>query len=81
MGKLTTHVLDTANGIPAANVRIRLFRTGQLIIENRTNADGRCDSPLLAAAAPGDYQLVFSIGDYFRAQGTASPFLNEIPIH
>ncbi len=81
MGKLTTHVLDTASGNPAANVRIRLTHHGELLADTRTNLDGRCDAPLLAAAAPGDYQLVFSIGDYFRGQGTPSPFLNEIPIH
>jgi 5-hydroxyisourate hydrolase len=81
MGKLTTHVLDTASGTPAAHVRIRLTRNGELLSETHTNADGRCDSPLLSDAPPGDYQLVFSIGDYFRAQGIPSPFLNEIPIH
>lgn len=81
MGKLTTHVLDTASGNPAANVRIRLTSNGKLVADTLTNADGRCDSPLLSAAAPGDYQLVFSIGDYFRAQGIPSPFLNEIPVH
>ena len=81
MGKLTTHVLDTATGTPAGNVRVRLFHGGRLLADTHTNADGRCDSPLLADATPGDYQLLFSIGDYFRAQGTASPFLNEIPIH
>ncbi len=81
MGKLTTHVLDTATGNPAAQVLIRLIYDGELLAETRTNSDGRCDAPLLTDAPPGDYQLVFSIGDYFRAQGIASPFLNEIPIH
>jgi 5-hydroxyisourate hydrolase len=81
MGKLTTHVLDTASGNPAANVHIRLTHNGQILADTRTNTDGRCDSPLLADAQPGDYQLTFSIGDYFRAQGIPSPFLHEIPIH
>jgi 5-hydroxyisourate hydrolase len=81
MGKLTTHVLDTASGNPATNVRIRLIHQGELLADTLTNAEGRCASPLLTDATPGDYQLVFSIGDYFRAQGLASPFLNEIPIH
>lgn len=81
MGKLTTHVLDTVAGTPAANVRIRLIFNGQVLADTLTNRDGRCDVPLLQDAAPGDYQLVFSIGDYFRAGGTASPFLNEVPIH
>mgnify|MGYP000328873203 FL=1 len=80
MGKLTTHVLDTVSGEPAANVRVRLFRAGALLHETRTNPDGRCDSPLLVDPAPGEYEIIFSIGDYFRARGTASPFLNEIPV-
>jgi len=81
MGKLTTHVLDTASGIPAANVRVRLFQEGQILTDTVTNADGRCEHPLLIDASPGIYQLVFSIGDYFRTQGTPSPFLEDIPIH
>lgn len=80
MGKLTTHVLDTASGEPAANVRVRLFQSGVLLHETRTNSDGRCDAPLLVDPAPGEYELLFSIGDYFRARGTASPFLSEIPV-
>ena len=80
MGKLTTHVLDTASGTPAQGVRIRLRRDGELLADSLTNADGRCDAPLLADALPGEYQLLFSIGDYFRARGITSPFLNEIPV-
>ena len=80
MGKITTHVLDTASGTPAAKVRVRLTHHGELLADTLTNADGRCDSPLLTDAPPGDYQLVFSIGDYFRSRGIASPFLSEIPI-
>ena len=81
MGKLTTHVLDTASGNPAGGVRVRLFRGGELLTDTLTNADGRCDGPLLADASPGEYQLLFSLGDYFRSSGVPSPFLNEIPIH
>ncbi len=81
MGKLTTHVLDTASGNPAHGVRIRLYHAGQQLADILTNADGRCDSPLLSDALPGTYQLLFSIGDYFLAQGISSPFLNEIPVH
>lgn len=80
MGKLTTHVLDTASGNPAAGVRVRLYQGESLLADTLTNADGRCDAPLLTDATPGDYRLVFAMGDYFRAHGTASPFLNEIPI-
>lgn len=80
MGKLTTHVLDTASGIPAAGVRIRLFCAGELLSEQLTNADGRCGKPLLTHAEPAEYELLFSIGDYFRTRGVSSPFLNDVPI-
>jgi 5-hydroxyisourate hydrolase len=80
MAKLTTHILDTASGLPAAGVRIRLFCGGQLLSDQRSNADGRCDKPLLTDAEPADYELLFSIGDYFRSRGIPSPFLNEVPI-
>lgn len=80
MGKITTHVLDTAFGVPAQGVRIRLFRGEELIAESKTNSDGRCDHALAADASPGEYQLVFSIGDYFRGRGTPSTFLNEVPV-
>jgi 5-hydroxyisourate hydrolase len=81
MGKLTTHVLDTASGNPAGGVHLRLYRGEELLADTLTNADGRCDAPLLDDAIPGEYRLVFQMGDYFRAHGVASPFLNEIPIH
>jgi 5-hydroxyisourate hydrolase len=80
MGKITTHVLDTASGNPAAGVRIRLYRNGDLLTDLFTNSDGRCDAPLLAEATPGEYEILFSMGDYFRARAVATPFLNEIPI-
>lgn len=80
MGKLTTHILDTASGNPAQHVRIRLFHQGNLLADTFSNADGRCDAPLMSDAEPGTYELVFSIGDYFREQGVPSPFLDEIPI-
>ncbi|QCP84246.1 hydroxyisourate hydrolase [Cereibacter sphaeroides] len=89
MGRLTTHVLDTAQGRPAAGVRIVLCR---LEGGNRseigtavTNDDGRTDRPLLEGAAlvPGTYEITFEAGAYLRAVGlgAASPlFLDEIPI-
>ena len=87
MGRLTTHVLDTANGRPGAGVRITLYRNlGEryaLIKDAVTNADGRCDAPLLegAAFAPGRYRLVFAAGDYFATTGMAlpdPPFVDEV---
>ena len=80
MGKLTTHVLDTASGNPASGVRIRLYHDGKLLADTVTNSDGRCGAPLLTDAAPGAYRLLFSMGDYFLENDVASPFLNEIPI-
>jgi 5-hydroxyisourate hydrolase len=79
MGRLTTHVLDTAHGRPAAGVAIALFRIDgdarRPLARQHTNADGRCDTPLLADAAfvVGVYELEFSIGDYFAAVGVALP--------
>ena len=87
MGRLTTHVLDTASGRPAAGVRITLHRNlGEryaLVRDAVTNADGRCDAPLLdgEAFSKGRYRLVFAVGDYFAAQGIAlpdPPFVDEV---
>ena len=88
-GFLTTHVLDTARGIPAAGLAIDLFRvTGESrrhIRSLTTNADGRTDSQILPADefATGTYELVFHVGDYLTKSGTPpeSPrFLDIIPI-
>lgn len=74
MGRLTTHVLDTANGVPAAGVEIRLYALGASREQKAmavTNADGRSEKPLLAdeALTAGSYELEFDVGDYFRARG------------
>ena len=81
MGRLTTHVLDTACGRPAAGVRYELFALDgarRLVAEGRTNADGRADAPLLEGAAlvEGRYELLFRVGDYFGQ----APFLDEVPV-
>jgi 5-hydroxyisourate hydrolase len=89
MGRLTTHVLDTAHGTPAAGVVVALLRRdGAAYVPVRattTNADGRCDAPLLEgdALVPGRYRLVFAAGDYFRARGVAlpdPPFVDQVTI-
>lgn len=89
MGRLTTHVLDTALGKPGAGIRITVYRNiGErlaLIGEATTNADGRCDAPLLegAALAICRYRLLFAVGEYFARQGLAlpdPPFLDEIAL-
>ena len=86
-GYLTTHVLDTARGVPAAGMMIRLYRVSgnshKLIAEMTTNADGRTDSPILPKGKmkAGTYELVFSAGAYLSANGASGPlFLDEIPI-
>ena len=85
MGKLTTHVLDTASGRPAAGIPVRLaFATATgILAETVTNADGRCEAPLLEGEAlrAGLYALSFRVGAYFAGQGIAlpdPPFLDEI---
>jgi 5-hydroxyisourate hydrolase len=89
MGRLTTHVLDTANGCPAAGMRLELA-----VLENgawrklkslRTNAEGRTDEPLLAdgALARGEYRLLFHVAEYFRGRGALlpePPFLERVPL-
>lgn len=79
MGRLTTHVLDTAHGKPAAGVLIRLYRCAmearQLLIQQVTNSDGRCATALLQDElfTTGNYELDFAIGDYFAALGLVVP--------
>jgi len=89
MGRLTTHVLDTATGRPAAGVRIELHRlvgaTRQPITETITNADGRCDGPILEGEdfLVGVYELTFHAGAYFDALALDLPepkFLDTVPI-
>jgi 5-hydroxyisourate hydrolase len=79
MGNLTTHVLDTARGQPGAGVRVTLYRdlgdAHALIGDCVTNADGRCDEPLLEGEAftQGRYRLLFEVGEYFSKAGYALP--------
>ncbi len=91
MGQLTTHVLDTMNGCPAAGMVVTLYRIEgdfdhplalrQLVL----NKDGRADVPLLEGAAftAGRYRLVFDVAAYFRARGVAlpePPFLDRVAL-
>lgn len=87
--KLSTHVLDTANGCPAGGMKIELWSlTGdqrKLVTSIRTNGDGRTDKPLLSAdeMQPGQYELVFFVGDYFAAKSADLPgtrFLDAVPV-
>lgn len=83
MGWLTTHVLDTARGVPGAGIEIALFRDGAEIARAVTNADGRTDAPLVPKGEldTGGYELVFYCGPYLRAQGAEGVlFLEDVPI-
>ena len=88
MGRLTTHVLDTAAGSPAAGLKIELYLLDGGTVHLKTittNADGRADAPLLEGAAflQGHYELRFHAGDYLRKLGvklSEPAFLDIIPI-
>ena len=89
-GRLTTHVLDTRDGRPAADVRIELWSVDvdgrrALLRTVSTNADGRTDGPLLADGGlqAGIYELVFDVGDYFRGRSATAvepAFLDRVPV-
>lgn len=92
MGKLTTHVLDTMHGTPAAGMRVSVYRLdpnpaqpAELLKVVTLNADGRADAPVLEgdAWAVGRYRLAFEVGAYFTQRGVALPtpaFLDVVPI-
>ena len=88
MGKLSTHILDTVHGGPAANVAVELYSmdsSPKLLVATRTNADGRTDVPLLkdAEVKRGRYRLIFHVGEHFRSKGVAMPdppFVDVVPI-
>ncbi|MGL4618794.1 hydroxyisourate hydrolase [Chroococcidiopsis sp.] len=89
-GKLTTHVLDTAQGCPAKQMTIELWSIEldgerQLLKTIHTNKDGRTDTPLLAdeELKTGIYELIFSVGDYFTKHIDNLPqpaFLDRVPL-
>lgn len=89
MGRLSTHLLDTAHGVPAAGVRIDLSVWSadgwRQVKQVHSNADGRTDEPLLAGDALqiGVYRLEFHVGDYFRKLGMTLPepaFIDRVPV-
>ncbi len=85
MSGLTTHILDTMHGRPAAGVRLHLSRDGEPVKSAVTNPDGRVDGPLLTGEqlTPGRYRLAFDIGAYYRDLGVAlpePPFLDVVVI-
>ena len=88
MGRLTTHVLDTANGKPGVGIAVTVYRLDgerREVARTVTNHDGRCDRPLLEGTAlePGKYEIIFGAGDYFRALGQNLPeplFVDEVAL-
>jgi hydroxyisourate hydrolase len=85
MGRLSTHVLDTYHGRPAAGMRFTLHRGAEKLFDGATNSDGRSDAPLLsgAAFATGRYELRFELAASFRAKGVElpdPPFLDVVTI-
>ena len=89
MGRLTTHVLDTMNGCPAAGMRVRLYALadgGATLLKDLTlNHDGRAHAALLEGDSlrVGAYRLLFDVAPYFRARGVAlpePPFLDAVPL-
>jgi 5-hydroxyisourate hydrolase len=89
MGRLTTHVLDIAAGSPAQGLAIELLRVegerGRVVQRIETNADGRCDKPLLEgdALTVGEWELAFHVADYYRSRGATlpdPPFLDVVRV-
>ncbi len=89
MGKLTTHVLDTAHGCPAAGMGVVLSRleggVARQLQSFALNDDGRADAPLLEGEAlqRGTYRLVFAVGAYFASRGVVlpdPPFLADVAL-
>ena len=89
--KLSTHVLDLTTGKPAAGMKIELWlypppagpdQKPVLLKSVVTNADGRTDSPLLAASemAAGSYEIIFQVKEYFNARGVECSFLDRVPV-
>ena len=88
-GRLTTHVLDTTRGRPAAGMTVELWRLDgdgdarTMLLTTRTNADGRVDGALLQGdgLSTGRYELVFAVGDYFAGGDLPEPpFLDLVPV-
>ncbi len=95
MARLSTHVLDTSRGVPAAGVTVEVHLVSgdradrgndrRLVVRTVTNADGRTERPLLEGdrLEPGIYELTFGAADYFRRAGVTMshpPFLGDIVV-
>lgn len=90
MARLSTHVLDLALGRPAQGMQIDLYQVGPgdqrtLLHQERTNADGRLDAPLISgeSIATGQYEILFHVAAYFNGSGLTlpdPPFLDQVPV-
>lgn len=80
MTTLSTHVLDTERGRPAAGVAVALYTADQLLAHAETNADGRISDLVGAPLASGSYRIVFDVAPYFRAHGRTAPFLERVSL-
>ncbi|WDS36650.1 hydroxyisourate hydrolase [Pseudoxanthomonas sp.] len=84
MTSLSTHVLDTSRGQPAAGIAVALFdEAGDVLWQGITDADGRCPALRELALESGRYRLIFAVAAYFSAAGVAlpePPFLDEVPL-
>ena len=70
---LSTHILDTMHGMPAAGVAVTLRQGDAVLFEGRTDADGRCPDIRALTLAAGSYRLAFAVAEYFRGRGVALP--------
>ncbi len=86
MGKLTTHILDTATGAPAKEVEIKIYKrndSSQVLIKSaKTNEDGRCNEPLLSGDefVEGCYEIEFIVDQYYAKKGIDCPFLKDVVV-
>jgi 5-hydroxyisourate hydrolase len=83
MSTLSTHVLDTMHGRPAAGMAVVLTGPDGEVARGATNADGRCPDLVPGDLAPGRYSLRFAVADYFRGEGVAMPdppFLGDVTV-
>jgi 5-hydroxyisourate hydrolase len=77
---LSTHVLDTERGTPAAGLPVALYRGTQALARAKTGPDGRIADLARASLEPGTYRIDFDVAAYFEAQGRTAPFLQRVSL-
>ncbi len=78
MTSLSTHVLDTEHGVPAAGVPVELYRGDTQLAHAETGADGRIADLGSSSLGPGTYRLVFQVAAYFERGGRTAPFFQSV---